>query len=282
MRRITLLSSAAMIILAVFTFSCKQQEANPTQDVNSNGISEEVIHQFALLGIDAREATHGSITNPLSGETMIGYSLNDLFVSDAQFERMKNSKVLKGPKGEQYRTINLVSKPRTISVLGYTGGSNALGTTLRDALRQAVARYNAENLALSFTLAFGTNFNAYDIVVYQVSNSSIGASAGFPSGGAPYKWVRMNSGVNGVGLQTARHIVMHEMGHCIGFRHTDWFNRSISCGSGGSEGSGSIGAIHIPGTPTSFDAQSVMLSCGGLGTPGEFSVPDRTALNYLY
>ncbi|WP_299460936.1 M57 family metalloprotease [uncultured Microscilla sp.] len=286
MKRITLLSVSFMMMLAAFTFSCKQQEATPNAPVNNNGISQEVINQFKDLGIDARNGVYTTQTNPLTGKTQKGYSLEkDVFVSEDQFKEMLASPTTEGANGEQYRTSNLVNAPRTIRVLGYTANnSNGLGSTLREALRQAIDRYNAENLSLRFTLAFGSNFQVYDIVVYQVSNGSIGASAGFPTNGNPYKWVRMNSGVNNGGIQLARHITMHELGHCIGFRHTDWFNRSISCGSGGNEGTAGVGAIHIPGTPVapSFDNKSIMLSCGGLGTPGAFSAGDRTALNYLY
>lgn len=279
MRKISLFM--ATMVLAVFAFSCKQQEA--TTPLKNNGLSQEVIEQFKTLGFDARGGSHGLVTNPLTGKQQTGYSFEDVFISDEQLKEMLSSPVTNGPNKEQYRTYNLVNAPRTISVLGYTGNnSNGLGNTLRNALRQAVERYNNENLSLNFTLNFGTNYPQYDIVVYQVSNNAIGAVAGFPNGGDPYKWVRMNSGVNNAGLQTARHIVMHEMGHCIGFRHTDWFDRSISCGSGGNEGSGADGAVHIPGTATGADNQSVMLSCGGLGTPGAFSSQDRTALNFLY
>lgn len=281
MKKITLLSVSFMMMLAAFTFSCKQQEETTPK---TTGLSQEVINQFRDLGFDARNGVYATQTNPLTGKTEKGYSIeDDVFVSEGQLQEMLASPVKTAPNGEQYRTNNLVSAPRTINVIGYTGNNaNGLGSTLREALRQSIDRYNAEGLSLRYTLTFGTNYSPYDIVVYQVSNSAIGARAGFPSGGRPYKWVRMNSGVNNGGIQLARHITMHELGHCIGFRHTDWFNRSISCGSGGSEGTGSDGAIHIPGTTTSYDSRSIMLSCGGLGTPGAFSAGDRTALNYLY
>ena len=80
-------------------------------------------------------------------------------------------------------------------------------------------------------------------------------------------------------------IIAHEMGHCIGFRHTDYFDRSISCGGGTSnEGDGGVGANHIPGTPTGADLQgngSWMLACTD-GSNRDFTNADVTALNYLY
>jgi hypothetical protein len=74
----------------------------------------------------------------------------------------------------------------------------------------------------------------------------------------------------------------HEMGHCIGFRHTDYMNRAYSCGgSTYNEGSAGVGAIHIPGTPTGPSASSWMLACSNGGNR-PFTSADRTALNYLY
>jgi predicted Zn-dependent protease len=78
-------------------------------------------------------------------------------------------------------------------------------------------------------------------------------------------------------------ILAHEIGHCIGFRHTDYMDRSYSCGGAyTNEGASSVGAIHIPGTPTTADATSWMLACIGTGQSRPFNTNDRTALNYLY
>jgi hypothetical protein len=70
----------------------------------------------------------------------------------------------------------------------------------------------------------------------------------------------------------------HEIGHCIGFRHTDYQTRQ-SCGQNVNEGSAGVGAIHIAGTPTGSDSSSIMQSCG----PAiDFNNKDVTALEALY
>ena len=81
-------------------------------------------------------------------------------------------------------------------------------------------------------------------------------------------------------------IMAHEMGHCIGFRHTDFYDRSISCGGGlSNEGDAGIGANHIPGTPNvgevSASRRSWMLACTD-GSNRPFNNDDKTALSYLY
>ena len=73
----------------------------------------------------------------------------------------------------------------------------------------------------------------------------------------------------------------HELGHCIGMRHSDYHDRSFSCGSGGSEGSSPFGANPIPGTPK-FDPNSIFNSCFSSTQNGEFSEFDIIALEFLY
>jgi hypothetical protein len=75
-------------------------------------------------------------------------------------------------------------------------------------------------------------------------------------------------------------VIQHEIGHCIGFRHTDYATRS-SCNQNVNEGDAGYGAIHIPGTPTGFDANSWMLACSN-GGDRTFNANDIIALNYLY
>lgn len=271
----------AIVLTCAFVFSCTDQEVRPDEQ----SITPEVIAQFKDLGFDVSDIKMIPSNNPITGNTgKYNYLLEgDIVITPETFEAMTRSDVHHiGAVGEQYRTSNLVSgNPRTIRVLGYTGGSNALDSKSRTALQYAVANYNALNMGLSFTLAFGTNTGAYDIVVYRVSGGA-GGSAGFPSGGNPYKWVQLFSGTSSYSTDVVEHVITHEMGHCLGLRHTDYFNRSLSCGSGGNEGSSGVGAIHVPGTPTGYDANSIMLSCFSSSENGEFGNYDRVALEYLY
>ncbi|MCA9704878.1 MAG: peptidase [Myxococcales bacterium] len=180
----------------------------------------------------------------------------------------------------QYRTHNLVDSG-TISIVGYTGGSNALDATMQTALSWAVANYNTlPNVDLQFSLSYGAHTNA-DIVVYKVPGPG-GGQAGFPAGGAPYKWVQIQDGTSAYGTNVVEHVIGHEIGHTIGFRHTDYFNRSLSCGVGGDEGAGSVGANHIPGTPVGTDYDSIMQSCFSASEDGELGTFDIVALEQLY
>ena len=80
-------------------------------------------------------------------------------------------------------------------------------------------------------------------------------------------------------------IFAHEVGHTIGFRHTDYADRSFSCGgSTANEGASTVGAIYIPGTAVgpNDDPTSFMLACIGNGVNRPFNANDKTALNFLF
>lgn len=181
----------------------------------------------------------------------------------------------------QYRTYELVRpKTRTIKILGYTGGDYALTAKMRTALRWAVDNYNAAGMTLNFTYSYGTDIGAADIVVYKVNNGLAGGKAGFPSGFDPYKWVQIYNGLENYSTNVNEHVISHEIGHCLGLRHTDYATRA-SCGQSG-EAAGYEGAVHIPGTPTGIDWNSLMLACFDSNENGELGTYDKTALQYLY
>ena len=194
-------------------------------------------------------------------------------------DQLRELKAMDAALEKQYRTNNLVSD-NNISVIGYTGSGYALTNKMRTALSWAIDNYNALNTNKRFTLTFSSSTNA-DIVVYRnTSNNGAGGVAGFPSGGQPYKWVQIYNGMGNYDTNTNEHVITHEIGHCMGLRHTDWFSRQ-SCGQSG-ESAGADGAVQIPGTPSGYDPNSVMLSCFSSGEDGEFGYYDRVALEYLY
>ncbi len=280
--KLSLLSAFSALLIVIFAVSCTEDQ-DPTE-LQQEEISETVKNQFTELGFDVSDIRMSKSSEVLDPAYEAGnYVLeNDIIITPENLEKMLKSKIEHvGAVGEQYRTTNLVNAPRTINVIGYTGGSNALDNTMRTALQWAINNYNALNTGLTFTLTFGTNYQPYDIVVYRVSGGG-GGSARFPSGGKPYKYVQIQSGTSSFGTNVTEHVITHEIGHCLGLRHTDYFNRSLSCGTGGNEGSGGVGAIHIPGTPTGFDPNSIMLSCFSSNEDGEFGQYDIAALEYLY
>jgi hypothetical protein len=180
---------------------------------------------------------------------------------------------------EQYRTTNLVSSSVTKICVIPTSQFNSY-SRLSAGLDLAIENYNSQNL--SFTMVRGSAPDC-SATISARTTSGTGGSAGFPTGGKPYGTINIGVGLQNYSDDVNEHVITHELGHCIGFRHSDYYNRAISCGSGGNEGASTVGAIHIPGTPT--DARvggSIMNSCFRSSESGEWSSSDKTALSYLY
>ena len=261
------LLNTKMLILSlciVVISSCKKDLNQIVQDE----ISQETITKISNLGFGTSDVQ----------KTDGGYLVEgDIFLTEANLNETPNSPLLRIAEVEQYNTFNLVTgTPRTITV-SVTGSINSGFSTSID---NAIARYNAQGLTLTFQrVSSGGNI---DIVL--VNTGQYIASSGFPSGGNPYPQVKYAKKYTTYSDGFMTTVLTHEIGHCIGYRHTDYMNRSYSCGTGGNEGQETtgIGAVHIPGTPTGPDAASWMLACLASTTNRPFNSNDVVALKYIY
>ncbi|MFN7118224.1 MAG: M57 family metalloprotease [Saprospiraceae bacterium] len=267
-----LINTLFLLALVSLSFSACTNEETAVVDEQKQ-ISAEVLLQIKKLGFSTenviKEADHYIVEG-------------DIVLHEEDLERTDlHENFLRIADVEQYRTTNLVkSLPRVITVsVDAKLGSKYVTTT--DA---AIARYNAEGLQITMRrVASGGDIK----ITAAPLNASYLASAGFPSStGNPYGSVKINNAyldANGWGNNSITSIIAHEIGHCIGFRHTDYMDRSFSCGGGyANEGQSNVGAIHIPGTPTDADRNSWMLACIGKNDDRPFNANDKTALKYLY
>jgi hypothetical protein len=185
---------------------------------------------------------------------------------------------------EQYRTNNLVSRSVATICVDVRNCANH-SSKFATALTNAIANYT--NLSLTFNMSGRTtDFTGCNArITCQLAAGVTGGSSGFPSGGLPFNTINIGTGLDSstFSTDTVEHVMTHELGHTIGFRHSDWFNRTISCGSGGSEGTSTVGAILISGTPSGATVGgSIMNACFRSSETGEFTSTDVTALNALY
>ena len=267
-------TALALGLAAALTFGCQsenEQEVKPDGTVNP---------ATAALLHDAGFFTNTGLFKVDGGVIVEG----DIFISDADLAAIKNKADLGLPTTEHYSTDNLVTGlPRVIRV----HVSTSFNSNYFNATDAAIARYNAEGLGLTFQRT--TNSSAADIRIvaspWYYGWFGILGSAGFPTAsGDPFNQIMLTRSyydrVTDLGALTTT--IAHEMGHCLGFRHTDYMDRSYSCGgSTDNEGASDVGANYIPGTPSGPEARSWMLACSD-GTDRPFTSGDRTALNYLY
>jgi len=279
MRSIKFLTYCTLVL--VLLSSCQKKDIIEAIEQKLNEPTEEQLDKLFNMGINIDNVSIEEITN-LDGKTSKYLVSGDILVPISELDSYANLKALYG-NNKEYRDINIVSlQNRNIDILGYTGGNAGLTSKMQTALKWAVNNYNALPNSLNFNLTFGTDQEAADIVVYKVDESSAGGSAGFPNFlGEPYKWIRINSGTDDFTINVNEHIISHEIGHCIGLRHQDWFNHH-SCGDTTDFSLAEPPAIWISGKSTSSDTNSIMLSCFETSEDGEFTDTDKNTLNILY
>jgi hypothetical protein len=186
-----------------------------------------------------------------------------------------------GDQFRQYRTTNVIAAE--VDNICINGAALAPYPNLSTGLDGAIANYNNQNLTFNMTRINGPSGAGCDVVItMNVWVGSTSAQAGFPVGGLPYRTVFVGTGIAGFGTAVSTHVITHELGHCVGFRHTDYYDRSIS-GCSGNEGQAGVGAHHIPNTPTNAVWNgSIMNACYNAGSTGIWDVEDIDALHQLY
>lgn len=262
----------AFLCLSLLSVSCKRENL-----VTKNDISQAVLQKIAAQGFsteNVRKVENGYLVE------------GDIILTEQNLNAQSTSPSLVIANTEQYRTTYLVKN--TVPVRNITVSVSNLPQVYADATANMIARYNALGLQITFSkVASGGNI---DIIGFDQGPSggyiTLGSS-GFPTAaGDPYNQIKMNTNPQAYGTSPNVYyltsVLQHEVGHCIGFRHTDYFDRSLSCGGHKSnERAGSIGAVYIPGTPSGFDVESFMLACSN-GKDRTFNTNDVTALKYLY
>lgn len=252
--------------LVLSIVSCQKSSNNVTA---ADEVSDAVKSKILSLGF-----TDDNVQKVEGGYLVEG----DIIITEADLNSVPDNIFLRIADDEQYRTNNLVTGlPRNLTIRVQSG----LPSRYITAVDGAISRYNAQGLRITFSrVTSGGNI----VITAAPSGAGYLASAGFPSGGNPYSQVLVNrSYLDTWNINTVTSIIAHEVGHCIGFRHTDYMSRQYSCGgSPVNEGASTVGAVHIPGTPTGPSAGSWMLACIGNGTNRPFTSSDVTALNYVY
>jgi len=258
----------AVLAMVIAVSSCQKNDV----PVFEENISTEVLDQINALGFSSQ--------NVIKSEE--GYIVEgDIFLTDAALTELAEDVKLRVGEEEHYRTFNLVTAtPRVITV----SLAKKMPSNFGAALDEALARYNNLNLQITFQRVASNG----DITIMEGpkwwNRYGILGMGGFPTvDGDPYHKVEMNTGAfRKAKIGYLATVLAHEIGHNIGFRHTDYMDRSYSCGGAyDNEGASEYGAVHISGTPVNPEQRSWMLSCSD-GSDRPFTANDEAALEYLY
>ena len=270
-------SAAALITLAIL--SCKKSATNSADSALLTDDEKALIASAGFNNLWAERSSDG------------GYLIEgDIFLNKAQLEEMAGAtpthNFIVGDE-EHYRTFNVVNTSGGIRDISIRLGSG-FPSYYSTALDNVIARYNSYGLNITFSrVTSGGNIVISGANLGTSGGGCIlGRASGFPdSNGNPSPGFTLStSSCATTYINTADkadEVMAHEIGHCIGFRHTDYKRRN-SCGPGAGESAGSIGAVWIPGTPTNVSGNydSWMMACTN-GKPN-FNADDVIALKYVY
>jgi hypothetical protein len=254
-------SSFALLLTLVSLISCETQEPVVTSSTELE--QTDKLQEILDIGFDRRDIQDKGDYYLVEGD--IYFSKND------------SEKPRADGRKDQASTNNLVSyaeRPNiTVRIDGSIPSSGV--DDWRNEIQQSIDHWNGI-ADFGINLIYSTSGTA-DITVLSdngVLEDPVLAAAEFPSGGLAGYRIRINLDFNGNTTMSSSqkvHTIVHEFGHCIGFRHTNW----------ASEGTGSVGANPIPGTPSS-DGASVMNGGTPFNSWAGFSTFDVIGAQNLY
>jgi hypothetical protein len=171
----------------------------------------------------------------------------------------------------QYHTTNLVSQGKMAGGIRISLSGISTSSVWMNAARAAINYWNAT----SGTKIYMVEGTPADITVsFGTLDPGVAGQASFPSGGNPGPTITISTAIP-MDQGQKQWVMVHELGHTLGYRHTNW--QAVG------ETAGTVGAVHISGTPTGADNSSVFRS--GLSSwPywNGFSSYDQVANRYLY
>ncbi len=255
---------AAAVIGVVLAASCagEKDEVSLQKNTATPVIAESVRTEIRTLGFRDSAVVE----------------LKDYYLVEGDVLLPKSLFGAKSGRKDQYRANNIVDlNNNNISVVIDASMPTSGVDVWHHAIRRAVDHWN---VVQGCRINLGVTGNATGNIVVrndngQLPNGTIAAAA-YPANGTAGTEILVNVDFNAnmtVSDGTKIYNIVHELGHCIGFRHSNWQARGESINP--------EGAVLIAGTLTS-DANSVMNGGTALNTWAGFSTGDRTAAQTLY
>lgn len=220
------------LALSMFLFACSKD--NVTADANADDKTEKLVSYLETQGFKKDKIVLKGDQFILDGDVVISKEdVEKRLANDANPDRI--------PYGEHWRGMYLVSNTYNTNVRLYI--DPAVPSAWRTAIQGAVNNWNAVNGTRLGMSIINSPSGVYTRIFMGFESASWIARAYLPaSNGRPGVSVEINSNYNSLAASQKLFAITHELGHTIGFYHTN-----------------QTSGIFITGTP-SVDANSVMNS----------------------
>nr|WP_121272882.1 M57 family metalloprotease [Pedobacter schmidteae] len=269
-----------LLIILSFVVSCSKVSDDHKPELTQN---QELLSYIKSLGFSE------SVIKDLGDEYLVDGDISfpkDMKIPSSINMRVENpltfnSKLMTTPtvghsRISQAYTGHLVGETNRINIRIFINSNLA---NLTNEINGAIGLWNnVENSAIYFSIV---SSGSYDIEIRNANISGYG-SAYFPLNGSAGALVRINSlSMSNGGLTSSqmKTVIAHELGHCIGFRHTDWEGREPI--NGYDDNGTQVTAIEVPNAGGT-DTNSIMNSGPNNTLSGVLSAKDKLALINLY
>lgn len=262
----------------LFLFSCRKDTQETTSPATTSK-SDELYKKLLAVGFTKENIKETGRYYLVTGDLLFDKYNTDMTYFDRYFARPTIKE--KDAQNRHWILPDVVTpyniENMKIEIDEYSNNGE-ISDWRRSAAQAMTAWAGITNCNINFTRYFN-NWSGptyIDIVddQGQLDNSTI-AAALFPTNGSPSTQILVNLDFNSnmtVSAGQRVYNLVHELGHCIGFHHTNWQ----------SQGEPQYGASAILTTSAGADANSVMNGGTALNSWVGFSSDDQTAARTIY